>query len=139
MRLFGSDTTWAKCSTERYVIRMQKNMDQNNSKYGQFLRNGYVWQWRMMQSWRGFDLSIQNGHHNLTNVEPSLQMSQKILLTKVYNIWPKKVQKSYDWWHWRLMLNLKENWSVLSKNDMRNLENFHRLKNNGFILASKRA
>ena len=33
-----------------------------------------------------------------------------LLLTKVYNVWAKKVQKSYVWWHWRLMENSKENW-----------------------------
>ena len=36
-------------------------------------------------------------------------------LTKVYNVWPKKVQGSYVWWHWILMQNLKENWLLLSK------------------------
>ena len=37
-------------------------------------------------------------------------------------LWPKyvifeqrKVQRSYVWWHWRLMQNLKEKWLVLSK------------------------
>ena len=35
------------------------------------------------------------------------------------------------------MQNLRKNWAVLSKNDMKNLANFHRLKNSGFILESK--
>ena len=39
----------------------------------------------------------------------------EILLTKVYNVWAKKVQGSYVYWHWRLMQNLKKNWLVLSK------------------------
>ena len=38
-----------------------------------------------------------------------------LLLTKVYNVWANKVQKSYVWWHWRLMQNFKENWLVHSK------------------------
>ena len=38
-----------------------------------------------------------------------------IFLIKVYNFWAEKVQKSYVWWHWRLMQNLKENWLVLPK------------------------
>ena len=33
-------------------------------------------------------------------------------LTTVYNVWAKK---SYVWWYWRLMQNLKEDWLVLSK------------------------
>ena len=39
----------------------------------------------------------------------------RLLLTKVYNVWANKVQKSYVWWHWRLMQNFKENWLVHSK------------------------
>ena len=61
-----------------------------------------------------------------------------LLLTKVYNVWAKKVQRSYVWWHWRLMQNLKENWLVLSKMTWRIWQIFvHRLKNSDFILESK--
>ena len=38
-----------------------------------------------------------------------------LLLTKVYNVWAKKVQGSYVWWHWRLIQNLKEKWLLLPK------------------------
>ena len=57
---------------------------------------------------------------NLTNFDPSTR-NLKILhfnglfSIRVYNVWAKKVQRSYIWWHWRLMQNLKENWFVLSK------------------------
>ena len=34
---------------------------------------------------------------------------------KVYNVWPKKVQRSYLSWHWRVMLNLKKNWIMVWK------------------------
>ena len=37
------------------------------------------------------------------------------LLCKVYNIWPKKVQRSYISRHWRVMQNLKKNWLVVWK------------------------
>ena len=37
------------------------------------------------------------------------------LLLKVYNVWPKKVQRSYISWHWRVMQNLKKNWLVVWK------------------------
>ena len=37
----------------------------------------------------------------------------RLLLTKVYNVWAKKLQRSYFWWHWRLTQNLKGNWLVL--------------------------
>ena len=36
--------------------------------------------------------------------------SNELLLTKQYNVWAKKVQRSYVWLHWRLMQNFKENW-----------------------------
>ena len=35
--------------------------------------------------------------------------------TKVYNVWVKKVQRSYVWWQWILIKNLKKNWLFLSK------------------------
>ena len=38
-----------------------------------------------------------------------------LLLTKVYNVWAKKVQGNYVWWHWRLIQNLKEKWLLLPK------------------------
>ena len=34
---------------------------------------------------------------------------------KVFNVWPKKVQRSYHSWHWRVIQNLKEKWLVVSK------------------------
>ena len=37
-----------------------------------------------------------------------------LLLTKIY-VWAKKVQRSYVWFYWILMQNLKENWRMLSK------------------------
>ena len=33
-----------------------------------------------------------------------------LLLPKVHNVWSRKEQRSYVWWHWTLMQNLKENW-----------------------------
>ena len=36
-------------------------------------------------------------------------------MTKVYNVWAKKVQRSYLGRHWILIQNLRENWFVLSK------------------------
>ena len=63
------------------------------------------------------------------------------------SFWPKhimfelkKVPRSYVWWHWILMQNLKENWLVLSKMTWKIWQIFfHRLKNSDFILESKMA
>ena len=46
-----------------------------------------------------------------------------LLLCKVFNVWPRKVQRSYLSWHWRVMQHLKKNWSVILKND-KNLVKF---------------
>ena len=58
-----------------------------------------------------------------------------ILLCKVYNIWPKKVQRSYISWNWRAMQHLKKNWLVVCglRNYRRNLTNFHQ---NTWIMGS---
>ena len=80
---------------------------------------------------------------NLTKFESSTLKNlhfNGLLLTKVYNVWAKKVQRSYVWWHWRLMQNLKENWLVLSKMTWGIWQIFvHRMKNSNFILESKMA
>ena len=72
---------------------------------------------------------------NLVNFDPStkkLMIPALInlhfdwsLLCKVYNVWPKKVQRSYISWHWRLMQNLKKKLTCGLENDMRNLAEFH--------------
>ena len=54
-------------------------------------------------------------YKNLVNFDSSIQKSQKFALAQVYNIWPKKVQRSYLSWHWRVMQNLKKNWLVVWK------------------------
>ena len=36
-------------------------------------------------------------------------------MCKVFNAWPKKIQRSYLSWHWRVMQNLKKNWLVVWK------------------------
>ena len=41
------------------------------------------------------------------------------LLCIVFNVWTKKVQRSYLLWHWRVVQNLKKNWFVV------NFANFH--------------
>ena len=37
------------------------------------------------------------------------------LLCKVFNVWPKKAQRSYLSWHWKVMQNLNKNWFVVWK------------------------
>ena len=37
------------------------------------------------------------------------------LLCKVFSAWPKKVQRNYLSWYWRVMQNLKKNWLVVWK------------------------
>ena len=57
---------------------------------------------------------------NFTNFGPRTRKSKKFVL--MGSLWPKytmfelkKVRRSYVWWHWRLMQNLRENWLVLWK------------------------
>ena len=50
----------------------------------------------------------------------------------------KIVQRSYAWWHWRLMQNLKENWLVLWHEEFGKFS-FKGWKNSDFILESKMA
>ena len=38
-----------------------------------------------------------------------------LLLSKVYIVWAKKVQRSFLWWNWRGIQNLERNWLVVSR------------------------
>ena len=86
------------------------------------LQRSYVsWQWRMMQDFKRNWIVISKLTLQFDEFWPKHQEVSKklhfngLLLTKVDNACTKKVQKSYVWWHWRLMQNLNENWLVLSK------------------------
>ena len=71
---------------------------------------------------RGIDLSVQNWHEKFDEFWPEhSKISKKLnfnglLLTKVYILFElKKLKRSYVWWNWIMMQNLKEKWLVLSK------------------------
>ena len=71
--------------------------------------------------WKGIDLLVQNWHAEFDKVWLEHSKMSNIC-TLMGFFWPryimfklKKVQRSYFWWHWRLMQNLKENWLALSK------------------------
>ena len=73
------------------------------------------------KNWSGIDFSVQNWHEEFEKFWPEHSKISKIC-TLMGCFWPtyivfelKKVQRSYIWWRWRLMQNLKENWLVLSK------------------------
>ena len=83
------------------------------------------------KNWRGIDLSVHNWHKEFDDFWPKHSKISK-MCTLMGCFWPKyimfelrKVQRSYVWWYWILMQNLKEKWLCAFKNDMRNLANFH--------------
>ena len=59
--------------------------------------------------WRGTDFCFEKWHEELYEFwkYQNLRFSG-LFLTKVYNVWAKKVQKSYVWLYWRSMQTLKE-------------------------------
>ena len=72
------------------------------------------WQWRMMQNlkrnWLVSSKWTWGIQGNLTWALKNLKNFHfnGLLLTKVCNVWAWNVQRSYVWWHWRLMQNSKE-------------------------------
>ena len=71
--------------------------------------------------WRRIDLSFQNWHEEFKRILIRALESLKnfhfngFLLSKVYIVWAKKVQRSYLSWSWRGIQNLERNRLVASK------------------------
>ena len=90
------------------------------------------WQWRMMQNlkrnWLVSSKLTWGIWRILTRALENLKKLHfnGLFLTKVYNVWAKKVQRSYFWWHSILMQNLKKNWLVLLKMKCRIWQTFTR-------------
>ena len=49
----------------------------------------------------------------------------RLFLSKVYEVWPKKIQRKYLSWQWTVMQNLNKSWPCSFKNDITNWVNFH--------------
>ena len=103
------------------------------------------WQWRMIQKLNKNWLVVFKltwGTFDSKNFWKKLYFNC-LLVTKVYNAWAAKVQRSYLSWHWRVNANFEKKLTCDLKNDMRNLANFHqstwKCQNWGFdgILLSK--
>ena len=84
------------------------------------LRNYISWPWRLMQhlkkNWSVLSKTTRIWW-NLTRALISLKNLQYslFLLYKIFNVWPKKAQRSYLSWHWRVMQNWKKNWLAVWK------------------------
>ena len=94
----------------------------------------------------GTDLCFEKWHKEFGEFWSNTQKSQNLhfnglLLTKVYNVWTNKLQRSYVSWHWMVIQYLKKNWLVVWKMT-RNLVNFHasspkpeNMRFDGFVLS----
>ena len=73
----------------------------------------------------------------------NLYFDIRFLMLKVYKILTKKAQGNYVLWPWRLMQNLKKNWSAVSKmiriwwNLTRALESLQNLRFHLFLLCKE--
>ena len=100
-------------------------------------RSYFGWQWILMQklkeNWLSLTCRFNIHMTNLTNFDG-------LFLIKAYNFWAKKVQRSYIWWLWTLMQNLKKTDLCFLKWHEKICQIFvHRLNNSNFILGSKMA
>ena len=85
-----------KFTEELYVMKMK-----NDAKCeGEFISKLTWGTWQILT--RALE-SLENLHFNM------------LLLSKVYIVWAKKVQRSYLSWHWRGIQNLERNRLVVSK------------------------
>ena len=76
--------------------RLVQNLKKNWSIVSKMTR---IWWWILTRALK----SLKNLHFHW------------FLLCKLFNVWPKKIQRSYLSWHWRVMQNLKKKWLVVWK------------------------
>ena len=73
---------------------------------------------KLRKIWRGIVLSFQNWHEEFDEFSPEYSKVSKIcpLMGSFWtSVWVKKILRSYVWWHWRLIQNLKGNWLMFSR------------------------
>ena len=83
-------------------------------------RNYVSWHWRFMQNLKENWLVACKMTENFVNFHASSQKSEnlhfdELFLSKAYKVLDEKLQKSYVWWHWRVMQSLKKNWLLVPK------------------------
>ena len=110
LKKYLGEFSWVPVLVKRY---------QNTSRFiGE--RSYFSWPWRVMQKLKKNWLVVSK----MTRIWWILTRALKsltylhfdwFLLCKVFNVWPKKVQRSYLSWHWRVIQNLKKNWLVVWK------------------------
>ena len=76
--------------------------------------------------WRKTDSSFQKWHEEFCAFSPSYSKVQqfcvdRLFLSIVYEVWTKKIQKSYLSWDWTVIQNLNQPWLCGFKNGMKNL------------------
>ena len=119
--LVVSKLTWEIWQIMTWTLESLKNLHFNgflmrkvyNVWTKKVQRSCVSWHWRVMQNLkRNWVVSKLTWGiwRILTRALKSLKnlYFNGLLLNKVYNVWAKKTQKSYVWWHWRLMQNLKK-------------------------------
>ena len=78
---------------------------------------------------RKTDIWFQIWHEEFSPKDSKAQKFyfDRLFLSKVFEVWAKKVQRSYFSWHWLVMQNLNKPWTCGFKNNMRILVwvNFH--------------
>ena len=90
------------------------------------VQRSYVsWYWRMVKNLKKTDFLFQKWQEfgEFWSKRYNLHFDWS-LLYKVYNVWPKNVQRIYISWH-RSFKRFEEKLTCGLENDMRNLANFH--------------
>ena len=83
-------------------------------------RSCLSWYWGVMQSLTKTDLWFQIWHEEFGEFSPNQSKIWKfhfdrLFLSILYKVWAKNIYRSYLWWHWIVMQNLKNPDLVISK------------------------
>ena len=113
------------CFDRMLLSKVYKDLDEK-------IQKSYVsWQWRVMQSLKKNWLLVWKMTCRIWWIftQPHSKVQKfnfdGLFLSRVYDVWAKKIQRSYVPWHWTVMQNLNKTWPCGLKNGTKNWVNFH--------------
>ena len=117
VQIFETWVLWSKFTKFLSFLKQQVGFPSNFASLFSVTRHNssvYFWLKFYILPTKGAYQSINLVKFHVSSRKSEILNFDGLLLSKLYNVSAKKVQKSYLSWYWRVMLSLNKNWLVVS-------------------------